>query len=124
MTTTHRITTTAAVILSLAAGGAPIASARPLEDPAIALNQAPTTAYSRPDKSMIRVTTPYGGGVAQTASAPHAVVRIQPPAGGFDWGDAGIGAAGGLGLAMLGLGGALAISQRRPHRNRQTTPIS
>ena len=36
----------------------------------------------------------------------------------FDWGDAGIGAAAGFMLAMLGLGGALAISQRRPRRHR------
>ena len=35
---------------------------------------------------------------------------------GFDWGDAGIGAAGGLALAMLGVGGGLAISQRRERR--------
>jgi hypothetical protein len=35
---------------------------------------------------------------------------------GFDWGDAGIGAAGGLALSMVGLGGALAVSQRRTRR--------
>ena len=72
--------------------------------------------YSRPDKEMIPVTTP--------GSAPQAVVRIQTPPNGFDWGDAGIGAAGGLALAMIGVGGALAVSQRRPRRNRQTTPLS
>ena len=33
-------------------------------------------------------------------------------------------AAGGLALAMIGLGGALAVSQRRPRGNRQTTPLS
>ena len=33
--------------------------------------------------------------------------------GGFDWGDAGIGAAGGLVITMLGVGGGLALSQRR-----------
>lgn len=36
--------------------------------------------------------------------------------GGFDWGDAGIGAAGGLALSMVGAGGALALSQRRARR--------
>lgn len=51
------------------------------------------------------------------------VVRITTPASGFDWGDAGIGAAGGLGLAMLGLGGGLVISQRRPRRTRGTTGL-
>ena len=54
---------------------------------------------------------------------PQAVVRIQTPPSGFDWGDAGIGAAGGLALAMIGLGGALVIAQR-PRRSRQTTPLS
>jgi hypothetical protein len=44
------------------------------------------------------------------------VVRITTPATGFDWADAGIGAAGGLALAMLGVGGALAVSGRRTSR--------
>jgi hypothetical protein len=51
------------------------------------------------------------------------VVRITAPASGFDWGDAGIGAAGGVALAMLGLGGGLVISQRRPRRTRGTTGL-
>jgi hypothetical protein len=42
------------------------------------------------------------------------IVRVNVPnSSGFDWGDAGIGAAGGLALAMLGIGGGLAITQRR-----------
>ena len=142
MTTTHRITTTAAIIVSLAAAGAPTATAavsatnpaatanqpapsvysRPDKSmvsgttPATTANQAPASVYDRPDKSMIPVTTP--------GSAPQAVVRIQAPPNGFDWGDAGIGAAGGLALAMIGVGGALAVSQRRPRGDRQTTPLS
>jgi hypothetical protein len=116
MTTTHRITT-AAVILSLAAAGAPTATATvSATNPATTANQPPASVYSRPDKSMIRVTTP--------GNAPQAVVRIQTAPNGFDWGDAGIGAAGGLALAMIGVGGALAVSQRRPRGNRQTTPLS
>jgi len=51
------------------------------------------------------------------------VVRITIPASGFDWGDAGIGAAGGLALAMLGLGGGLVISHQRPRRTRHTTGL-
>jgi hypothetical protein len=118
MTTTHRTTATAAVILSLAAAGAPTATATVSSstNPATTANHPPATVYSRPDKSMIRITTP--------ASAPQAVVRITTLPNGFDWGDAGIGAAGGLALATIGLGGALALSQRRPRRTRQTTPIS
>jgi hypothetical protein len=48
------------------------------------------------------------------------VVHITVPASGFDWGDAGIGAGGGLALAMLGVGGGLVVSQRRG-RARQGT---
>jgi hypothetical protein len=102
MTTTHRITT-AAVILSLAAAGAPTATAT--------ANQPPASVYSRPDKEMIPLATP--------GSAPQVVVRIQTPPSGFDLGDAGIGAAGGLALAMIGVGGAVAVSQRG--RRRGTT---
>jgi hypothetical protein len=106
---TRRTATTAAIILSLAAG-APAASARPA-DIFPPTHQSPASVYSRPDKSMIPVATP--------GSAPQAVVRIQTPPSGFDWGDAGIGAAGGLALAMIGVGGALAVSQRG--RRRGTT---
>jgi hypothetical protein len=51
------------------------------------------------------------------------VVRIITPASGFDWGDAGIGAAGGLALAILGVGGGLVISHQRPRRARPTTTL-
>ena len=113
MTTTHRTTAIAAVILSLAAAGAPTATATvSATNPPTTANRPPATVYSRPDKSMIRVTPP--------GSAPQAVVRIQTPPSGFDWGDAGIGAAGGLALAMLGVGGGLVVSQRRG-RARQGT---
>jgi hypothetical protein len=123
MTTTHRMTTTAAVILSLAAAGAPTAIARPVgADTATAANQAPATVYSRPDKSLIPVTTPYGDSTSRPASAPQ-VVQVQTPQSGFDWGDAGIGAAGGVALAMLGLGGALVITHR-PKRTRHNTGLA
>ena len=143
MTTTQRSTTAAALVLSLAAAGAPTATASQTDgNRATAANRAPATVYSRPDKSVIRVTTPDNGvvysrpdkslvrvapsddgGVAQAASVPQAVIRIQTPTSGFDWGDAGIGAAGGVAIAMLGVGGALVVSQRRPRRNRHTTTL-
>jgi hypothetical protein len=97
MTTTHRITTTAAAILALMGAGPPTATATVTgSNPATTGTQASATSYSRPDKSMIRVTTP--------GSAPQAVVRVEVPRSGFDWGDAGIGAAGGVALCMVGLG--------------------
>ena len=145
MTTTPRITTTAAVILSLAAAGAPTATATAgRTNPATTANQAsaavyirpdktmipvppshrsPAAVYSRPDKSMLPTSAP-AGGVVSAPAAPQAVVRIQTPLNGFDWGDAGIGAAGGFALAMIGLGGALVVSQRRPRRNRRTASLS
>jgi hypothetical protein len=52
------------------------------------------------------------------------IVRITAPASGFDWGDAGIGAAGGLAITMLGVGAALTVSQRRngqPSRRPRTS---
>jgi len=71
-------------------------------------------------------------------AAPAASAKIPPPDpippkpgrtivyvnSGFDWGDAGIGAAGGLALAMLGVGGGLAISQRRERRSGASTRVA
>jgi hypothetical protein len=51
-------------------------------------------------------------------------VRVITPQTGFDWGDAGIGAAGGFALSMLGLGGALILSQRRGTRPERPSAIS
>ena len=120
MPTTHRIAATGAVILSLAAAGAPTATAR-LDPGSTTANAAAAAVYSRQDKSIIPATPRSTSG---SDTADIAVVRVQTPRSGFDWGDAGIGAAGGAALAMLGLGGALAVSQRRPRRNRQTTSLS
>jgi hypothetical protein len=60
---------------------------------------------------------------ANKASAAQAIDRIQTPQSGFDWGDAGIGAAGGLALSMICLGGALAVSQNRARRTRGTSGL-
>jgi len=159
MTPSHRIAATA-VILSLAAAGAPAATAHPADDPATPVHRAPAAVYSRPDREMIPVSPPpaSSGNIGRTAalrsaaqqerqrvaalsayregqiaaaldvaasaahkaSASQAVVRVQVPHSGFDWGDAGIGAAGAVALAMLGVGGALVISQR-PRRTRPGT---
>jgi hypothetical protein len=57
--------------------------------------------------------------VATTTPSPQPAVQIVrvPAPGGFDWGDAGIGAAGGFGLSMLAIGGGLVITQRRDRRS-------
>jgi hypothetical protein len=59
---------------------------------------------------------------ASTTPSPQPavqIVRVSAP-GGFDWGDAGIGAAGALGLSMLAMGGGLVIAGKR----RQTPGAS
>jgi hypothetical protein len=74
----------------------------------------PATATAMPNQS-----NP-GGASFTVARGP--VVRITTPASGFDWGDAGIGAAGGLAIAILGVGGGLVITHR-PRRSRHTTGL-
>jgi len=51
--------------------------------------------------------------------APTTIVRVTDPKGGFDWGDAGIGAAGTLGLILAATGGTLLLAR---HRNNSLTP--
>jgi hypothetical protein len=101
MTTSRHIFTAGAAVIALAAGAGP-ASARFLD-----LN---------PNGSHVPAPTQ-----AVAPSAPPAVVHVTADANGFDWGDAGIGAAGGLTISMVGLGGGLVVSQRRARRVRHTT---
>ncbi len=94
----QQIKTTAALALALAVLAPAAAAARPQLDP---------------------------GGATPTQSQTSPIVRVVTPNSGFDWGDAGIGAAGGFALAMLGLGGTLALSQRRPrHPKHPPAPTS
>jgi uncharacterized iron-regulated membrane protein len=44
------------------------------------------------------------------------VVAVQDPSGGFDWGDAGIGAAGMLALFSIAAGSALLLTGRKRRR--------
>lgn len=86
----HPIKTTLALTLALGAIAPAAASARfDLNPP-----PAPTTPSSQPGVQVVRVSAP----------------------GGFDWGDASIGAAGGFGLSVLAIGGGLVIAQRRGRR--------
>jgi hypothetical protein len=52
--------------------------------------------------------------LAGTVDPGRQVITVSAP-GGFDWGDAAIGAAGGLGLALAAVGGTLAVAGRRRH---------
>jgi hypothetical protein len=77
---------------------------------------APASVYSRPDKSMIALSSPSSAAIAAAATVPQAAVRIQAPPTGFDWGNAAIGAAGGIGIAVLAAGGGV-LAVRRRHRH-------
>lgn len=120
MATTHRITATAAAILTLAAAaGTPAAAAGSSHaSVATATHQKPVTVYSRQDKSLVPVAS--WSTSDDGVSAGQAAVRIETPASGFDWGDAAVGAAGGFALSMIAVGGALVVSQR--HRHGPITP--
>jgi hypothetical protein len=120
------ITTTAALVLALGAAAPAAASTngasppvRPHPDeqvltspatPPQSPNTASATVQPNPDE---QTPTP------ATASTPQVVTRLSTPNRGFDWGDAGIGAAGGLGLSLVAVGGALAVSRRH---DRVSTP--
>lgn len=109
MTTTRRTATSLAVTLAITLGaGAPTAladSAQQLYGPAGRPNQ----------EKQINI-----GGSVMT---PPTIVRISSPRVGFDWRDAGIGAAGGFALSMIGIGGVLVVAQRRT-RHSDTAPTS
>jgi hypothetical protein len=107
--TQHRITSGLAVTVALTlAAGAPAALANPTHE-----HYGPA---GRPNQEK-QINT------GRSMSAPPTIVRINSQSDGFDWSDAGIGAAGGFALSMIGIGGALVVSQRRtPHSD--TAPTS
>jgi hypothetical protein len=53
------------------------------------------------------------GSIAPTHTP--AAVHVTGPNSGFDWGDAGVGAAGMLALTLIGVGGVLIVARRRSH---------
>ena len=67
---------------------------------ALALGATPTTAVNR--------TVP----VKEERGAGATIVRVDDHSG-FDWADAGLGAAGGIALSALGAGLVLLVSERR-----------
>ena len=83
----HQINTTLALAVALGAIAPAQASAR------FELNPRPATSTPSPQPAV-------------------QIVRVSTP-GGFDWGDASIGAAGALGLSMAAIGGGLVIAARR-----------
>ncbi len=125
------ITRVTAIALTAGAVAAPVATARPARmaprqsvaaisvsqqrqlSTASAASSAAPLKYARQDKQLA------------PSSSPQTAVNTAPPSpptatasNGFDWGDAGIGAAGGLAISIVGIGGALTLSQRRTRRAR------
>jgi hypothetical protein len=109
MTTIRRISVGLALTLALAVIAAP-AFARTFD-----LNA--NGSYVPTGSASVQATNP-----SHPVTPPAVIVRVAAPSG-FDWGDAGIGAAGGLALAMVGLGGWVAVSQSRARRTNGTKAV-
>jgi hypothetical protein len=58
------------------------------------------------------------------AKLPPAAPTVSTPGNGFDWGDAAIGAAAGIALSLLALGGVLIASRRRSYPSSDSTAIT
>jgi hypothetical protein len=117
MRSDHHLKTALAVTFVLGAIAAPAASAdgaqagwvvRPNPDEQAA--QLPRAAAARPAQT--RPVVRPNPDEQTPVSAPATIVRVSTPTSGFDWGDAGIGAAAGFALSMLALGLVLVASQR------------
>jgi hypothetical protein len=132
-----RFTRTIGLGITIAALGASTAGARPIDGPmhdAIGAGQGATTQYTpsdvrspdavsagqKPTGPVVDMRTPdakdHGEGRGTFSAPDVTVVKVVDPAPtstGFDWGDAGIGAGGLLGLILLGLGGTAAVAHRK-----------
>jgi hypothetical protein len=115
--------TIAAVALAFGAAGPASADLIPGE-PSVVVRPNPDqqvkTGPAAPNASLAVLPNPdhqvsTGGSTVSHPTTPT-VVRVIAPGDGFDWFDAGIGAAGVLGLAIIAFGGVLIISnERRRH---------
>jgi hypothetical protein len=100
--TTNRVTAALTVAVALAAGASSASAA---------------FVNTTPGGSAVRI--PYTVPTPQPAAA-----NTDQHGGAFDWGDAGIGAVGGIGITMIGVGGVLASTRRRERRPHTVTPLS
>jgi hypothetical protein len=127
----NHLKATAGIAMAVAAVGAPAAAAAPVHGPVVRQDKqviisapagrtlAPST-FSRQDKQVL----PGATAGTSVASSPRPTSPYAMPGGGFDWGDAGIGAAGGLALSIAGLGTALVVMRRRPGASRTSAPAT
>ena len=96
----HHSRTAVAVALAIAAAAPAAAQAKWAAPPGSAARTADLRSHMH--------TSSLAGTPAQT---PDVVAAPAPS--GFDWGDAGIGAAGGLGVSAVAVGGAFVLLGRR-----------
>ena len=131
----QRITRVTAIALTAGAVAAPVATARPARMAPRESVAAISVSQQRQLSAATRPAASPAGALKYTrqdkqlapSSSSQTPVNAAPPSpptatasNGFDWGDAGIGAAGGLAISIVGIGGALALSQRRARRTRPT----
>ena len=101
----HTVRTTLALTMALGAIAPAATQARLPIDP------VPPSSATAPDPRAAAPTSSLAG----TSAPQRQVITVSSPSGGFDWGDAAIGAAGGLGLALAAVGGTMAVAGRRRH---------
>jgi hypothetical protein len=116
----RRINAIAIAISAVVAIVAPAASARMNDEPSSAVQRQPagSTSRVRPNSDQrLLVTSTTSTQAGKTAHRTHrpvpVVVRVSPPTGGFDWGDAAIGAAAATGVWLVVVAGALTLAGHR-----------
>ena len=119
MSSNHHVKTTArfAVLVALIASVGATASAQPGPESGPATSVVSCATYGPAGLRGVGPSDPQPEVPASTAARAENVARGTSSRG-FDWGDAGIGAAGGIGLSILGLAGALTLTHRRGRRER------
>jgi hypothetical protein len=128
----RRIRFTIALSLALAAGAAPTAWARYVQEPSASSSPASAGVCSEVCSAGGYGTNPGIGSkvarpVAATGGAATVASSVKQPVAssdGFDWGDAGIGAGGALALVAVVTGGVLVVTSSRrrgAHRSAQST---
>jgi hypothetical protein len=122
MMRTHKLTRRLAVTVALAALAAPaVAGAQTTKD--YSKNSA-NGEYVTPAPDL-DLRSPDARDAARNlppAHTPASVIEVREvPSSGFDWGDAGIGAAGMLALFSIGAGSTLLLTSRRRRRGLQVT---
>jgi hypothetical protein len=120
MLSNHRFTTAAAVALALGVASPALAQQQDLRSPdtkdAAECGSIAQCGERPPD---LRTPDAIDAASPTTTPSPTRVRIVEVPSNGFEWGDAGIGAAGALAVVALGAGVGMAGAQRR--RSRQVS---